>query len=214
MINNDISNPRNTYSLKELSEESVSSNPIEQFTIWMNEAIESKLLEPNAMILATASKKGIPSARTVLLKGFDEKGFVFYTNYKSSKARDLDENPIAALLFLWAELERQIRISGKVVQVSREVSEHYFHSRPREHQLGTWASWQSRVLENRNELEKRFEEMKKRFEDKEIPLPPFWGGYRVIPNRIEFWQGRESRLHDRICYTLIDGKWKIERLSP
>jgi len=214
MINNNISNPRNTYSLKELSEESVSSNPIEQFTIWMNEAIESKLLEPNAMILATASKKGIPSARTVLLKGFDEKGFVFYTNYKSSKARDLDENPNAALLFLWAELERQIRISGKVVQVSREVSEHYFHSRPREHQLGTWASWQSRVLENRNELEKRFEEMKKRFEDKEIPLPPFWGGYQVIPQRIEFWQGRESRLHDRICYTLIDGKWKIERLSP
>jgi len=214
MINNNISNPRNTYSLKELSEESVSSNPIEQFTIWMNEAIESKLLEPNAMILATASKKGIPSARTVLLKGFDEKGFVFYTNYKSSKARDLDENPNAALLFLWAELERQIRISGKVVQVSREVSENYFHSRSREHQLGAWASWQSRVLENRNELEKRFEEMKKRFEDKEIPLPPFWGGYRVIPNRIEFWQGRESRLHDRICYTLIDGKWKIERLSP
>ena len=214
MINNNISNPRNTYSLKELSEESVSSNPIEQFTIWMNEAIESKLLEPNAMILATASKKGIPSARTVLLKGFDEKGFVFYTNYKSSKARDLDENPNAALLFLWAELERQIRISGKVVQVSREVSEHYFRSRPREHQLGTWASWQSRVLENRNELEKRFEEMKKRFEDKEIPLPPFWGGYQVIPQRIEFWQGRESRLHDRICYTLIDGKWKIERLSP
>lgn len=214
MINNDISKIRRSYSLKELSEGSVSFEPIKQFSVWMNDAIESNLHEPTAMTLATASKKGIPSARTVLLKGFDESGFVFYTNYKSSKARDLDENPNAALLFFWAELERQIRISGKVVQVSREESEKYFHSRPREHQLGAWASWQSRVIENREILENHFEEIKKRFENKEIPLPPFWGGYRIIPQRIEFWQGRESRLHDRICYTLIDSKWKMERLSP
>src|SRR3972149_8815512 len=147
--NNDISKLRRSNALKELSEASVSSNPFTQFSVWMNEAIKSNLLDPNAMTLATASKEGIPSARTVLLKGFDERGFVFYTNYKSSKARDFDENPIAALLFLWAELERQIRISGKVVQVSREVSENYFHSRPREHQLGAWTSWQSRVIENR-----------------------------------------------------------------
>jgi pyridoxamine 5'-phosphate oxidase len=214
MVNNDISKLRRSYSLKELSEETVSSNPIEQFTIWMNEAIESNLLEPNAMILATASKKGIPSARTVLLKDFDETGFVFYTNYKSSKAKDLEENPNAALLFLWVELERQIRISGTVHQVSREVSEHYFHSRPRDHQLGAWASKQSSIIHNREMLENQFEEMKKRFENKEIPLPPFWGGFLVRPHRIEFWQGRESRLHDRICYTLNDGKWKIVRLSP
>lgn len=212
--NNDRSKLRRSYSLKELSENTVLTDPIKQFSVWMNEAIESNLLEPNAMILATASKKGIPSARTVLLKGFDEKGFVFYTNYKSSKARDLDENPNVALLFLWVELERQIRISGKVVQVSREVSENYFHSRPREHQLGAWASWQSKEIPNRKFLEQKYEEIRKRFENKEIPLPPFWGGYVIKPHRIEFWQGRESRLHDRICYALNDDKWKIERLSP
>src|SRR4030065_2440114 len=171
MINNNISNPRNTYSLKELSEESVSSNPIEQFTIWMNEAIELKLLDPNAMTLATASKEGIPSARTVLLKGFDERGFVFYTNYESTKAKDLDENPNAALLFLWIELERQVRISGEVEKVSQADSEEYFISRPRESQLGAWASKQSSVIASREVLERQFEEMKKRFENKEIPLP-------------------------------------------
>lgn len=214
MINNDISNLRRSHTLKELNEESVSSDPIKQFSVWMNEAIESNLREPNAMILATSSKEGIPSARTVLLKGFDEKGFVFYTNYKSSKAKDLEENSFASLLFLWLELERQVRIGGKVEKVSRKVSENYFHSRPRDHQLGAWASKQSSVISNRQVLETQFEEMKNRFENREIPLPPFWGGYLVKPHRIEFWQGRESRLHDRICYKLIDSKWKIERLSP
>lgn len=212
--NNDISKRKLRSSLKDLSEDSVSLDPITQFAIWMSEAIESNLLEPNAMTLATASKEGIPSARTVLLKGFDERGFVFYTNYESSKAKDLDENPNATLLFLWVEFERQVRITGKVDKVSREESEKYFISRPRESQLGAWASKQSSVIPNREILENKFEEMKERFEGKEIPLPSFWGGYRVIPQRIEFWQGRESRLHDRICYTLDAGKWKIERLSP
>lgn len=212
--NNDISKLRRSNALKELSEASVSSNPFTQFSVWMNEVVNSNLLDPNAMILVTASKEGFPSARTVLLKGFDERGFVFYTNYESAKAKDLDENPNAALLFLWVELERQVRISGKVEKISQADSEEYFSSRPRESQLGAWASKQSSVIESREVLETKYEEMKKRFESKEIPLPPFWGGYRVIPQRIEFWQGRESRLHDRICYTLDAGKWKIERLSP
>ena len=215
MINSDnISILRRSYSLKELSKNSVSSDPIAQFSVWMKEAVSSDLHEPIAMTLATASKTGIPSARTVLLKGFDKRGFVFYTNYESSKAEELKENPMASLLIFWAELERQVRISGKVEKVSQQESEKYFSSRPRDSRLSAWASKQSSVIEDRETLEKKFKEMKERFEDKEIPLPPFWGGYRVIPHKIEFWQGRESRLHDRICYTLDAGNWKIERLSP
>lgn len=210
----DLSKLRRSYSLKELSENSVFPNPFSQFSFWMQEAILSNLLEPNAMILATANKNGMPSARTVLLKGVDEKGFVFFTNYESAKAKELEKNSFASLLFLWLELERQVRITGKVEKVSREESEKYFLSRPRESQLGAWASKQSEVILNRKILESKFAEMKKRFENQEISLPPFWGGYRVIPQRIEFWQGRENRLHDRICYTLIEGNWKIERLSP
>lgn len=212
--NNDSLKVKRSQTLKVLSENSVLSDPISQFSVWMNDAIESNLLEPNAMILSTANKNGIPSARTVLLKGFDEKGFVFFTNYMSAKAKDLGENPNTALLFLWLELERQIRITGKVEKLSNEESEKYFSSRPRESQLGAWASKQSSVIANRKVLEEQYEDMKRKFDGKEIPLPPFWGGYRVNPQRIEFWQGRESRLHDRICYTLDAGKWKIERLSP
>lgn len=212
--NNDSLKVKRSQTLKVLSENSVLSDPISQFSVWMNEAIESNLLEPNAMILSTANKNGIPSARTVLLKGFDNKGFVFFTNYMSAKAKDLGENPNTALLFLWLELERQIRITGKVEKLSNEESEKYFSSRPRESQLGAWASKQSSVIANRKVLEEQYEDMKRKFDGKEIPLPPFWGGYRVNPQRIEFWQGRESRLHDRICYTLDAGKWKIERLSP
>ena len=215
MINSDnISILRRSYSLKELSRNSVSSDPIAQFSVWMNEAVSSDLQEPNAMTLATANKAGIPSARTVLLKGFDKRGFVFYTNYESSKAEELKENPVASLLIFWAELERQVRIIGKVDKVSQQESEKYFSSRPRDSRLGAWASKQSGVIADRETLENKFKEMKERFEGKEIPLPPFWGGYRVIPHKIEFWQGRESRLHDRICYTLDAGSWKIERLSP
>ena len=212
--NNDPLKAKQLHELKVLNENSVLSDPISQFSVWMDEAIESNLIEPNAMILATSSKKGVPSVRTVLLKGFDDKGFVFYTNYESLKAKDLNENPIASLLFLWLELERQIRITGKVEKLSNEESEKYFSSRPRESQLGAWASKQSSVIANREVLEKQYEVMKQKFDGKEIPLPPCWGGYRVLPYNFEFWQGRESRLHDRISYTLKTGKWHIERLSP
>jgi pyridoxamine 5'-phosphate oxidase len=215
MINNiDISKLRRSYSLKELSENLVSSDPFSQFSLWMNEAMNSKLLDPHAMTLATTTKDGIPSARIVLLRGFNKKGFVFYTNYESLKAKDLMANPNASLLFFWVELERQVRISGKVKKVSQKESEKYFNSRPREHQLGAWASKQSSVIINREVLEKQFEELKIRFENQKIPLPQFWGGYRVIPYKMEFWQGRENRLHDRVCYTLDSGHWKIERLAP
>ena len=212
--NNDISKIRRSYSLKELNENNVLSDPIKQFSLWMDEAISSNLIDPNAMILSTANKNGIPSARTVLLKGFDEKGFVFFTNYESAKAKDLAENSFASLLFLWLELERQVRITGKAERVSREESEKYFISRPRDSQLGAWASKQSTVIPNRKILESKFEGMREKFEGKEVPPPSFWGGYKVIPQRVEFWQGRENRLHDRICYSITEGEWKIERLSP
>ena len=212
--NNDISKIRRSYSLKELNENNVLSDPIKQFSLWMDEAISSNLIDPNAMILSTANKNGIPSARTVLLKGFDEKGFVFFTNYESAKAKDLAENSFASLLFLWLELERQVRITGKAEKVSREESEKYFISRPRDSQLGAWASKQSTVIPNRKILESKFEGMREKFEGKEVPPPSFWGGYKVIPQRVEFWQGRENRLHDRICYSITEGEWKIERLSP
>lgn len=205
---------RRAYSLKELSEESVLKNPLEQFKIWMDEAINSNILEPNAMTLATAGRDGTPSARIVLLRKFDERGFVFFSNHFSAKANDLIENPKASILFYWAELERQVRISGSVEKVSRKDSEEYFTTRPREHQISAWASEQSKVISDRKELERRFLEVEKKFEGKEIPLPPFWGGFRFVPVIYEFWQERESRLHDRIRYSLIDGNWKIERLSP
>jgi pyridoxamine 5'-phosphate oxidase len=214
ITDNDISKIRRSYSLKELSENTVLSDPILQFSVWMNETISSNLLEPNAMILATTSKESLPSARTVLLKGFDDRGFVFFTNYESAKAKELEENSFASLLFLWLELERQVRITGKAEKVSREESEKYFISRPRDSKLGAWASKQSSVIVNREVLEKKFEGMREKFEGKEVPLPPFWGGYKVIPQRVEFWQGRENRLHDRILYSLDKGIWKIERLSP
>lgn len=212
--NLNISNLRRSYSLKELDEKSVFTDPIEQFAVWMKEAIDAKLLEPNAMILSTSDKNGIPASRTVLLKEFNKAGFVFFTNYESEKSKQMKQNPNAALLFLWNELERQVRINAKVETVSKEDSKKYFHSRPRESQLGAWASKQSSVLENRDVLVKRFEEAKEKFDGKEIPLPPFWGGFRLIPNKIEFWQGRQNRLHDRIRYRLEIKKWIIERLSP
>ncbi len=199
---------------KELDEHTVSASPFSQFKLWMREAIKLKLLNPDAMILATANKKGIPSARVVLLKGYDEKGFVFFTNYESDKARELSENPNATLLFFWNELVRQVRISGKVKLVSKEESQSYFATRPRNSQLGAWASNQSSVIANREYLEQQFEVMKKKFSNQDVPLPPFWGGYRVIPRKFEFWHGRDNRLHDRICYKLKMGKWKIERLAP
>lgn len=209
-----ITELRREYSRQVLSESEVAENPIDQFTEWFQQALSAELLDANAMTLSTATKYGKPSSRIVLLKGVDEDGFRFYTNYKSRKSRELDENPHAALCFYWAPLERQVRIEGKVEKLSKKESENYFHQRPRESQLGAWASKQSTTVASREELEKRFREIEKMFADQEIPLPDFWGGYRLNPHRIEFWQGRNGRMHDRICYEKQDGKWDIFRLAP
>jgi pyridoxamine 5'-phosphate oxidase len=197
-----------------LNEQTADKDPFKQFERWYNEILNSGTVEPTAMIVATANKKGIPTVRTVLLKSYDKQGFVFFTNYESRKGKDLAENPKAALLFLWKEEKRQVRIIGNIEKVSKEESEEYFRSRPIESQLGAWASKQSNVIPNREHLLDKYEKYKKQFEGKEIPLPPNWGGYRVIPEEIEFWQGRENRLHDRICYTISGKEWNISRLSP
>ena len=209
-----IADIRREYSLHSLNKDDVASNPVEQFTAWWKNAIESKILEVNAMTLATADKDGKPSARIVLLKGFDERGFVFFTNYESNKAKALEENPKAALIFFWKEIERQIRIEGAVEKVADEESDTYFFSRPEGSRIGAWASPQSAVIEKRELLEVNVERYKQEFKNS-IPRPPHWGGYRVMPFKLEFWQGRSNRLHDRIQYTLgEDSNWKIERLSP
>jgi pyridoxamine 5'-phosphate oxidase len=206
---------RREYASRALTEDGALADPIEQFSLWFGEALKSELLDVNAMTLATASRDGEPSARTVLLKGFDETGFVFFTNYDSAKARDLDDNPRAALLIYWAELERQVRINGSVTRTSREESETYFHTRPFESQVGAWASEQSRPLPARDALEARYAELLATHTSAVVPLPPFWGGYRVKPDAIEFWQGRKNRLHDRLRYTLqSDGTWTRTRLAP
>jgi pyridoxamine 5'-phosphate oxidase len=203
-------------SLDSLDIADVDPDPFAQFGSWLQRAIEAEPGEPNAMTLATSSTgSGRVSARTVLLRGFDQHGFVFYTNYESRKGRELDENPQAALVFYWGLLQRQVSIAGRVEQVSREESQAYFNSRPRGHRIGAWASQQSRILEERSELEARVRELEERFHGDDIPVPPFWGGFRVVPDKIEFWQGRPNRLHDRIRYTLTDsGLWTIERLYP
>jgi len=203
------------YTLTGLKESDLAPRPFQQFDKWFRQALEAQLPEPNAMTLATAAGNGMPSARIVLLKGFDEEGFVFYTNYESRKGRELAENPQAALLFHWIELARQVAITGKVSRVSREESENYFHSRPEGSQLGAWASRQSEVIKGREVLGIRFQQLKAECESKPIPLPSYWGGFRLVPDSIEFWQGRPNRLHDRLRYTLQpDKNWLIERLSP
>lgn len=190
-------------------------DPIKQFSNWFTAAIEAEIRDVNAMSLATAGSDGKPTVRIVLLKGFDQDGFVFFTNYESEKGVQLEANPYAALAFYWIELDRQIRISGKAEKTSREESERYFRSRPIGSQLGAWASRQSEVLDARRVLDARMAEMTERFGDKPIPLPPHWGGYRVKPDVMEFWQGRPNRLHDRFRYRLqSDGSWLIERLAP
>ncbi len=206
---------RSEYAGMSLNESDVDADPIAQFAIWMENAIAAEVAEANAMTVATATRDGVPSARIVLLKGFDARGFVFFTNYESHKGRELTENPVAALVFHWLTLHRQVRVSGTVERVSHEESETYFHSRPRGSQMGAWASHQSSVLPNRAALETRLAELEAEYREGEIPLPSFWGGFRVIPQTIEFWQGRRSRLHDRIRYSRQpDGSWRIERLSP
>ena len=197
-----------------LNEKTADKDPFKQFEAWYNEILKSGTAEPTAMIVATANKKGIPTVRTVLLKSYDKQGFVFFTNYESKKGHDLAENPKAALLFLWKEEKRQVRITGSIVKTSREESEEYFRSRPIESKLGAWASKQSSVIPNREHLIQNYEKYKKQFEGKEIPLPPNWGGYRVIPEEFEFWQGQDNRLHDRICYSIRGKDWHISRLSP
>lgn len=210
-----IADIRRDYSLKTLNEDEVADSPFLQFADWWQQAIESEIDEVNAMTLATASLEAVPSARIVLLKGYDEKGFVFYTNYESAKGRELAENPKASLLFFWKELERQIRITGIVEKVSAAESDDYFLSRPTGSQIGAWASPQSHVIENRSWLEKNVKRLEEKFSTEAVTRPPHWGGYRVKPVIIEFWQGRSSRLHDRLQYSLQEnGTWKIERLAP
>ena len=210
----DIKKIRSEYSKDELKEELVESNPMTLFNQWFEAAVKSELSEVNAMTLATAAPDGKPSARTVLLKGFDEKGFVFYTNYKGRKAAEIEKNPFAALLIFWKELERQVRIEGKVEKVSAVESDEYFNSRPLESKMSAIVSKQSQPVESRQQLEQLWVEFLKENYNKDIPRPDYWGGYRVFPEKIEFWQGRPNRLHDRILYSRKGNEWKIERLQP
>ena len=212
---NAIANIRKEYKLQTLAEKDVLKNPFSQFDKWWQEAINSNLEEVNAMTLATASADGMPDARIVLLKGVDEKGFVFFTNYESTKGHQILENPRASLVFFWAALERQVRISGLVSLTSSTVSDKYFDSRPEGSRIGAWASPQSQVIESREWLEEKEKRLKEESMEHPKHRPPYWGGYLVKPTRMEFWQGRPSRLHDRILYTLQgNGHWKIERLAP
>jgi pyridoxamine 5'-phosphate oxidase len=214
-MNISIADLRLNYTLSGLSETDINSNPFEQFQLWFEQAVAAQIREPNAMTLATATTEGKPSARIVLLKGFDERGFVFYTNYDSLKGRQLIDNPYAALVFLWDDLERQVRIEGRVEKVNSEESDTYYYSRPFGSQLGAWVSNQSEIIASREVLEKRLEEFSTKYQSETIKRPSYWGGFRVIPAEIEFWQGRPNRLHDRLRYCQNDRRdWTIDRLAP
>jgi len=210
----DLAALRRDYALARLDERDVDADPIRQFERWFADAAAARVLEPNAMTLSTATRDGVPSARIVLLKGVDANGFAFYTDYRSRKGAELAENPLAALTFLWKEIERQVRITGSVSRVSTEESEAYFRTRPGGSRLGAWASHQSAALASRDELEARVRDVAVRFPDGDVPLPPHWGGFRVAPDEIEFWQGRPDRLHDRLLYRRGERGWEISRLSP
>lgn len=211
----DIASLRKEYKRGDLIESSIPQHPLQLFAEWFTDAGPMGIIEPNAMILSTVSQDGKPSARTVLLKGIESEAFVFFTNYESKKAQDIDYNSSVSLVFLWLEAERQIRIEGIASRISPEESRAYFKTRPRESQLGAWASRQSAIIANREALEARFKEMEERFKDQdEIPMPDFWGGYAIVPSSIEFWQGRIGRLHDRIVYEKQDDVWTQYRLNP
>lgn len=209
-----IADIRKDYKLRSLLEKDAHPQPIKQFQQWFNEAVKSKVEEVNAMTLATCNKDGKPSARIVLLKGFDENGFIFFTNYESRKGEELKENPYACLVFFWKELERQIRIEGTVKKLSEKESDAYFILRPEQSRISAWSSPQSQVIKNRDVLENNFNNYLQQFSDSTILRPPHWGGYLVTPQMIEFWQGRPNRLHDRLRYTAENNTWKIERLAP
>ncbi len=212
--NKRIQDIRINYKQKSLDTKDAALNPFDQFDKWFNETMKSEILEPTAFILATADKNAKPSARTLLMKGYDGRGFYFYTNYESRKGKELAENNQASMLFFWSELERQVRIEGKVKKVSEEESFAYFESRPFKSKVGAWASNQSTVISSRMTIVKKFFQYLVKFHSKNIPLPPYWGGYKLIPESFEYWQGRENRLHDRVSYRLEKGDWIIERLSP
>ncbi len=209
-----ISQIRRKYSTTGLVEKDAPRNPLVLFDRWFKEALQANILDVNAMTLATVSPQGKPKVRAILLKGFDSRGFVFYTNYESDKARDLVKHSQVSMLFFWPLLKRQVRVDGRAQKVPAKESDQYFKIRPRDSQIGVWASRQSRVIPGREILEKSMRLLERKFRNKPVPRPPHWGGYRVIPETFEFWKGRPHRLHDRIRYNLLKGKWKIDRLSP
>ena len=213
-ISDHIRQLRMDYAFGQLDEQSVLAHPVEQFRQWLQEALQAELREPYAMALGTANSEGQPSVRIVLLRGFDEQGFLFFTNYESRKGNDLAENPKAALTFFWQELERQVRIEGLIEKATQAESDSYFLSRPRESRIGAWASPQSQVLQGRAALEQLVTEREQGFDGGEVLRPAHWGGYRLRPHTVEFWQGRPSRLHDRIRYRLQGDHWLLERLAP
>jgi pyridoxamine 5'-phosphate oxidase len=210
----DLASLRRTYALSSLDEGAVDADPIRQFERWFADAVTAEALEPNAMTLATASRDGVPSGRIVLLKGVDARGFVFFTDFRSRKGAELTENPLAALVFLWKEIERQVRVTGAVARVSDADAEAYFRSRPVGSRLGAWASHQSAVIADRRVLEDRLRDVTARFADGDVPLPSHWGGFRLVPDEVEFWQGRPDRLHDRLLYQRAEAGWTVARLSP
>ena len=210
-----ISKIRTDYGAKTLDVSEVQAKPIDQFSLWFAETLEAEVAEPNAMTIATVDALGRPSARIVLLKGFDENGFVFFTNYHSRKGQNINQNPNVSVVFFWRELERQVRIEGLTTKISEKDSEIYFQSRPKSSQIGAWASPQSQVIKSRDVLENKVLDIQTQYKNEDIlPLPTNWGGYLIRPRLVEFWQGRSSRLHDRICYQLKDEKWVVERLAP
>ena len=214
-IQKNIADLREDYSLASLQEDQIDQDPVRQFETWFYEAMNSAISDVNAMTLCTVDKDSKPHSRIVLLKGIEQDRFLFYTNYHSHKGREMEQDPHVSLVFFWKELQRQVRIEGRVAKISEEESVAYFTSRPRESQLGAWASHQSEELESREELQARFSELQEIYKDKDIPKPPHWGGYAVSPELIEFWQGRSNRLHDRLCFYLRnDQTWDLKRLNP